>query len=102
MKPTENTFLFPFNQVCGQTAPPIEKVESVERPGLFDSFDLFVRGVSRNDHHPDGDHNLEIDRLPELKRYSGAIFLGGSIRARCFFRVWGWGIGNTATLRMTT
>jgi hypothetical protein len=53
MKPTENTFFFPFNRLRAQAPHPIEKVElleSLEKPenphcGLFDLFDLFDRGV---------------------------------------------------------
>jgi len=54
MKPTENTFFFPFNRLRAQAPHPIEKVElleSLEKPenqqrGLFDLFDLFDRWVS--------------------------------------------------------
>ena len=46
MKPTENTFFFPFNSLRLQATPPIEKVELLEYPKSFDLFDLFERRVS--------------------------------------------------------
>ena len=41
MKPTENTFFFSFNTMRIQSPPPNEKVELLELPKSFDSFDLF-------------------------------------------------------------
>lgn len=46
MKPTENTFFFPFNYMRNQPPPPIEKVELLESPKSFDLFDLFDSRVS--------------------------------------------------------
>ena len=46
MKPTENTFFFPFSGLRIQAPPPNEKVEKLESLRSFDLFDFFVNRLS--------------------------------------------------------
>lgn len=46
MKPTENTFFFPFNNMRNQPPPPIEKPKYLEYLMSFHIFEIFDRGVS--------------------------------------------------------